>query len=222
MDVDGTAPNRAQFSQQAREWLARIPAKAQIVLGLFLVAAVLLALHTVMAGKDASLHLAFQHTFRSADVSVWIDDDLAYSGKLKGSVKKKFGLIPGSVQGSLSEIVPVTAGIHQIRIRVVSEDGSSQQSSLSGDFARNAVRELSVSARPSGLSLAWLATNAAGSPSGQGWFARYANALFLTIAGSIISAITGFALRELPGHIRARQVEEAVEDPKVHSAVAGQ
>ena len=221
MDVEGKAPNRARVTQQAREWLARIPAKAQIVLGLFLVAAILLGLHTVMAGKDSSLHLALQHTFRSADVSVWIDDDLAYSGKLKGSVKKKFGLIPGSVQGSLSEIVPITAGIHQIRIRVVSEDGSSQQSSLSGDFARDAVRELSASARPSGLSLAWLATNAAGS-AGQSWFARYANALFLTIAGSIISAITGFALRELPGHIRARQVEEAVEDPKAHSAVAGQ
>lgn len=222
MDVEPTAPNRAQLTRQVREWLARIPAKAQIVLGLFLVAAILLAVHTAMAGKDASLHLSLQHAFRSADVSVWVDGDLAYSGKLKGSVKKKFGLIPGSVQGRLSEIVPVSAGTHQVRVRVVSEDGSAQQDSLSGDFIRNAERELSVSARPSGLSLAWLATNAAASSSSQGWFTRYANALFLTIAGSIISAITGFALRELPGHIRSRQIEETVEDPKVHSAAAGQ
>jgi hypothetical protein len=107
----------------------------------FLVAAVLLAVHTVMAGKDASLHQSLQHAFRSADVSVWIDGDLAYSGKLKGSVKKKFGLIPGSVQGRLSEIVPVSAGTHQIRVRVVSEDGTTQQDSLSGDFTRNAERE---------------------------------------------------------------------------------
>jgi hypothetical protein len=218
MDVERTAPSRAQLMRQIRDWLARIPAKAQIVLGLFLVAAVLLAVHTVMAGKDASLRLSLQHAFRSADVSVWIDGDLAYSGKLIGSVKKKFGLIPGSVQGRLSEIVPVSAGTHQIRVRVVSEDGTAQQDSLSGDFVRNAERELSVSARPSGLSLAWLATNTAGSSSSEGWFARYANALFLTIAGSIISAITGFALRELPAHIRERQVEE----PKVHSAAAGE
>jgi hypothetical protein len=27
----------------------------------------------------------------------------------------------------------------------------------------------------------------------------------LTAAGSIISALTGYAVRELPGHIRARQ-----------------
>lgn len=218
MDVEPTAPSRAQLMRQVREWLARIPAKAQIVLGLFLVAAVLLAVHTAMASKDASLHLSLQHAFRSADVSVWIDGDLAYSGKLKGSIKKKFGLIPGSVQGRLSEIVPVSAGIHQIRVCVVSEDGTTQQDSLSGDFARNSERELSVSARPSGLSLAWLARNTAGSSTSQGWFARYAGALFMTIAGSIISAITGFALRELPGHIRARQVEE----PRVHSAAAGE
>ena len=199
MDVERKVPSRAQLMRQTREWLARIPAKAQIILGLFLVAAVLLALHTAMAGKDASLHLSLQHAFRSADVSVWIDGDLAYSGKLKGSVKRKYGLIPGSVQGSLSEIVPVSAGTHQIRVRVESEDGSTQQDSLIGDFARNTERELSVSARPSGLSLAWLATNASGPSSGSGWLARYAGALFVTIGGSIISGLTGFALRELPG-----------------------
>lgn len=220
MDGESTAPIRAQASRrydQSRAWLARLPAQARIILGFFLVAAVLMALHTASTGKDASMHVALQHGFRSADLSLWIDGDLAYSGKLRGSTKKKFGLIPGSVYGRLSEIVPVTAGTHQIRVRVKSEDGSTQQDSLTGDFARNSERELSVSARPNGLSLAWQATNASGPSSGSGWFARYAGALCLTIGGSIISAITGFALRELPAHIRARQSDE----PKVHSTAAG-
>ena len=220
MDWESTARIRAQASQrydQSRAWLVRLPAQARIILGLFLVAAVLVALHTASSGKDASLRLTLQHGFRSADFSLWIDGNLAYSGKLRGSTKKKFGLLPGSVHGRLSEIVPVAPGTHQIRVRVKSEDGSTQQDSLTGDFVRNSERELSVSARPNGLSLAWQATNASGESSGSGWLARYAGALCLTIGGSIISAITGFALRELPGHIRARQSVE----PKVQSTAAG-
>ena len=220
MDWERIAWIRAQASRrydQSRVCLARLPVQARIILGFFLVAAVLLALHTASSGKDASLHFTLQHGFRSADLSLWVDGDLAYSGKLRGSTKKKFGLIPGSVYGRLSEIVPVSPGTHQIRVRVKSEDGSTQQDSLTGDFVRNSERELSVSARPNGLSLAWQATNASGESSGSGWLARYAGALCLTIGGSIISAITGFALRELPAHIRARQSDE----PKVHSTAAG-
>jgi hypothetical protein len=221
MDWERIAQIRAKAVrryEQSRDGLARLPAKARIVLGLFLFAAVLMALHTALSGKDASLHLTLQHGFRSADVSLWIDGDLSYSGKLRGSMKRKFGVIPGSVHGSLSEIVPVSAGTHQIRVRVDEEDGSTQQDSLTGDFARNTERELSVSARPNGLSLAWLATHAPGPSSGSGWLARYAGAVFLTIGGSIVSAVTGFALRELPAHIRARESAE----PKVQSTAAGQ
>jgi hypothetical protein len=103
-----------------------------------------MALHTALSGKVASMHVRVQHGFRSADFSLWIDGDLAYSGKLKGSLKKKFGLIPEFVQGSLSEVVPVSAGTHQIRVQVASENGSAQQDSLVGDFARNTERELFV------------------------------------------------------------------------------
>jgi hypothetical protein len=220
MDGESTAPIRAQASRrydQSRAWLARLPAQARIILGFFLVAAVLMALHTASTGKDSSLHLTLQHGFRSADLSLWVDGDLAYSGKLRGSTKKKFGLIPGSVYGRLSEIVPVSSGTHRIRVQVKAEDGSTQQDSLTGNFVPNSERELSVSARPNGLSLAWQATNASGQQSGSGWFARYAGALCLTIGGSIISAITGFALRELPAHLRARENAE----PKVQSTAAG-
>jgi hypothetical protein len=220
MDSERIAEFRAQALRlyaQSRDWLARLPAKARIVLGLFLFAALLMALHTALTGKDARLHLTVQHGFRTANLSVWIDSDLAYSSKLVGSTKRKFGVIPASVQGSLSDILPVTAGTHQIRVQIESEDGSTQEDRLSGDFGRNTERELSVSARPSGLSLGWRATNAATSSSNSGWLARYAGALFLTVGGSIISALTGFALKELPAHLRTRDPE-----PKTQSTAAAE
>ena len=220
MDQERIARVRVQAGrlyQKGRDWLARMPAKARFMLGFFLFAVVLMALHTALSGKDASLHLKLQHDFRSADLSVWIDGDLAYSATLRGSLKRRFGLIPDSVQGNLSQIVPVSSGTHQVRVRVVSGDEATQEDSITGDFARDTERELSVSARRSGLSLVWQATNTAGPSSGSGWFARYAGTLFLTIAGSIISALTGLALRELPVHIRARQNAET----KVQSTGVG-
>jgi hypothetical protein len=208
----------SKISHSSRAWISDLSFTARIMFGLFFFAALLVALHTALSTKDASLHLTVQHSFRSADISLWIDGDLAYSGKLTGSIKKKFGLIAGSVQGSLSEIVPVSSGIHQIRVQVQPEGGTSQQNTVTGDFAANTERKLSISARPGSLSLAWLGSTTPAPSSGSSWFAHYASALFLTIGGSIVSAITGFALRELPGHIRSRQ-DSAV---KAQSASAGQ
>lgn len=202
------------FCRQALDWLLRLPPKGKVVLGLCLLAAILMALHTALSGSDASLHLAVQHNFRSADLSVWIDDELAYSGTLAGSTRRKLGLIPSSVQGTLSEILPISRGKHQLRVRVVSEDGSTQQDTIAGDFARNTERELSVNARPIGLSLAWRATTTSASSSGSNWFERYAGAMFLTIGGSIISALTGIALKELPKRIRGQGGPAEMSSPE--------
>lgn len=205
----------SKFLLRGYERLRRMPMTARVVLGLFLVAALLMGIHTAIMG-NASLHLKVQHGFRNADLSLWIDGELAYAGKLKGSAKRRLGLIPGSIQGSLSQVVPVTSGNHVIRVRVESDEGSPQEDTLSADFARDTERDLSVWARPSGLTLSWGSTNVAATSFGSAWFSRYASTLFLTIAGSMISALTGFALRELPGHLRARE-----NGAKAQSTAAG-
>jgi hypothetical protein len=91
-----------------------------------------------------------------------VDGDLAFFGKITGSTKKKFGLIPtDSVQGSLSQIIPVRSGQHDIRVRIEPDDAAMQEDSISGGFAHNSQRDLSVSARQSGLSLSWQGTGSA-------------------------------------------------------------
>jgi hypothetical protein len=196
----------ALFYQHARQWAARVPIKARVVLVLFLVAALLMTLHSAFTAKDASLHLKLQHGFHNAQVSVWVDGDFAYSGKVTGSTKKRFGLIPtDSVQGSLSQIIPVRSGPHKVRVRIEPEDATMQEDGISGDFVRNSERNLSVSARQSGFSLSWLGTNIAPAESSSsfGWFSHYAGALLLTIGGSIVSALTGYAIKELPARLRS-------------------
>ncbi len=192
--------------QHVCQWATRLPVKARVLLGLFLVATLLMAIHTALAAKDASLHLKLQHSFHDAEVSVWVDGDLAFSGKITGAPKKKFGLIPtDSVRGTLSQIIPVRSGQRSVRVRIEPNDAAMQEDSISGDFAHNAERGLFVSARPSSLSLSWQGTGSAPveASSSLAWFSRYAGSLLLTIAGSIVSALAGYVIRELPNRLRS-------------------
>jgi len=196
----------ALLYRQGRQWAARVPVKARVVLVLFLVAALLMAVHTALTAKDSSLHLKLQHGFHNAQVSIWVDYDLVYFGKVSGSPRKRFGLIPtDSVQGSLSEIIPARSGHHEVRVRIEPDDATMQEERISGDFVHNSERHLSVSARHSGLSLSWLGTSSARveTSTSFGWISRYAGSLVLTIAGSIISALTGYAIKELPARLRS-------------------
>jgi hypothetical protein len=218
MDLESKAGSRARAVavwQNAHGQFERLPATARVMLGLFLLAALLMAVHTAYWGKDAGLRLRVQHSLRSGQISVWVDGELAYSGSLIGNSKRRFGVIP-AVQGSLSETLPVATGTHQIKVQVVSDSGARERT-ISGDFAHNGQRGLSVNASRDDLSLNWQSLNsqslnsqpqsmgAESSATGQGWFSRYAGTLVMTVAGSIISALAGFALKELPKHLVPRQ-----------------
>src|SRR4029077_1427571 len=134
---------RLLFFRHARQFAAGVPVKVRILLGLFLIAALFLAIHTAITAKNASLHLRLQHDFRNARIAVWVDDDLAYSGKITGSTKKRFGLIPtDSVQGNLSQVIPVRSGQHDIRLRIEPDDSAMQEDSISGDFFNHTERDL--------------------------------------------------------------------------------
>src|SRR5258707_1270161 len=121
----------ALFFRHARQFVAGVPVKVRILLGLFLIAALFMAIHTAITAKNASLHVKLQHEFRNAQVSLWVDDDLTYSGKVTGSTKKRFGLIPtDSVQGNFSQIIPVRSGQRNIRLRIEPDDSPIQEDSI--------------------------------------------------------------------------------------------
>lgn len=200
----------------AMQWVKKLPFKAQIVLAIFLVAAIGLAFRTGFSNKDSSLHLRLQHGYRTARLTVLIDGHRAYSGKLTGYPKKKYLLIGETVEGGLSEVFPISSGAHEILVRVEPGDGTIQEDTISGVFGSKTERDLCVVARRSGITMSWkgdsskeatAASDAApvSTDSGPSWFSRYAGSLFLTVAGSIVSAITGLAFKELPGYLKSRQ-----------------
>src|SRR5207247_6128166 len=81
--------------------IVRIPVSARVLLGFLLLAGILMGVHTALADKDASLRLKVQHGFRTAQFSMWIDGDLAYSGKLIVFPARLFGFILRLIQSSL-------------------------------------------------------------------------------------------------------------------------
>ncbi|HVO64682.1 MAG TPA: hypothetical protein VMT53_27420 [Terriglobales bacterium] len=201
----------APLWSRSRQWLLALPFKAQIVLTVFVLAALLSALHTALSGKDSSLHLRLQHGFRSAQLTVLIDGRKVYSGKLVGYSKKKYVLVGETVEGSLSQVFPVSSGTHDVLVRVEPGDGTVQEENLSGVFVSGVGRTLSITARHSGLTMSWAGESEAASTevpteaSGPSWFSKYAGSLFLTVIGSIASALTGFAIKELPGYLRREE-----------------
>jgi hypothetical protein len=208
--------------QSSRAWerlwmrAVKAPKEFWVIGALCLLVLVLVGLHTVFSKKTAILRVRVQHSFRTAQIMVQVDDETAYSGKLTGTMHRKFGLLPEGISGSWSQGIPVTAGRHRVSVRVVGDDGSDHVDNTAATFPKGGERELDVVARHADLSANWSgggnavsagpATLAESQPS---FFSRYASGFLLTIAGSIVSALSGYAIREIPARLRAKNPRSA-------------
>ncbi len=93
---------------------------------------------------SCQLGIAVKHHFMTADLSVWIDDHASYNHSLRGATRKRVVFFKG-VEGYLSDVVQLTPGEHQIRVRVLSADGSyDESSSILGTFAAGTEKLLTV------------------------------------------------------------------------------
>ena len=86
--------------------LATAPKEFWVASSLCGIVVVLVGLHTAFSQKDAILRVRVQHSFRSAQLTVLVDNETAYSGKLSGSVHKKFGFLSDGIQGNWSQGIP--------------------------------------------------------------------------------------------------------------------
>ena len=230
MQIPEFQARRAQFTSACETLRRRVqtaPRQAYVAAGLCLLVVLLVGLHTAFSQKTAILRVHVQHSFRAAHMDVLVDDETTYSGKLTGVPHKKFGLLPEGIQGSSLQSIPVTPGPHRISVRVVGDDGSNHVDNSAAKFVKGSERELLVNARHTDLRTTWAgdsdAVSASLAPtpldSQPSWLKHYASALFLTVAGSIVSALCGYAIREVPGWLRNRTLEQ--KPPVTETAPAG-
>jgi len=106
--------------------------------------------------KFATLQIRSSHSFRAADISVWVDDKLAHEGKLAGVVRKSW--FRTTVYGNFSATLRVPVGSRVVRVRVHSPgEGYDQTREVKEDFVENDERTLVLGFTPKGrnLRLSW-------------------------------------------------------------------
>jgi serine/threonine-protein kinase len=90
---------------------------------------------TVPSVPPAVLDIEVAHKFSEAELSIWVDDTLAYTHQLEGSDKKRM-VVFHKVEGHEFHAVQIAPGKHSVRVRVESgTDSYDQSSTVDGDFA---------------------------------------------------------------------------------------
>lgn len=119
------------------------PRTYAVVLGLVLLVGFLVLLGEM--GPTAALRVQCQHSFRSAELTIWADGDRIFRGELTGAVKERFGGLLKSVEGSFARTVEVPAGRRIIRVRVSAPDeGYEQAREIEGEFVENGQKSLHI------------------------------------------------------------------------------
>jgi serine/threonine protein kinase len=108
------------------------------------------------AVADSTLDISIAHNFQSADISLWVDDQLAYDHSLRVQARKRWNPFRKTVQET--ETVRLVPGKHRLRVRVRSSPEKYEQSAtISGSFAKGhpAILQINFEKRTKDIHLAW-------------------------------------------------------------------
>jgi hypothetical protein len=92
---------------------------------------------------DSTLDIEIEHRFSEADLSIWVDDKLAFNQPLRGQAKKHWNPFRGNVKET--ESVRIASGKHRVRIRVRSTPEKYEQTeTIVGSFTKNHPATLTI------------------------------------------------------------------------------
>jgi serine/threonine protein kinase len=98
----------------------------------------------------AMLEIEVEHKFAEANLSIWVDDQLAFTHALEGTDKKRL-VVFHHVQGHEFHAIQISPGKHQLRVQVTSDAANSPQSAtVAGDFATGTEQMLHIQFGKSG------------------------------------------------------------------------
>ena len=138
-----------------------------------------------MAGDSALLRVRFQ-TPQHTKISLWVDDELAYS------------IVASDSTDRLQPLIAISPGRHSIRVLMELDQGGVQEQRFISDFSIERQKELLLHFRGSEFILAWGVPSSLAGTVGSGWLGSSFGTLFLTIAGCIISGLTGKLVQDIP------------------------
>ena len=190
----------------AWEKIQRLPRKQRLagaVLAMLLIGFLIFSFTT---SDSTKLNIVCQHNFRSAELSIWIDSNLVYSGNVSGSVKKRFGWLGSSKGKGLYKTVNVPSGRHTLQVRVnAAAERYDQTKTMAVAFAENQDNSLSISAGNRGLYLMSRGSaNISVESDSSTSYGKYVSSVLISLFGSGMSAAIAFLVQEFLRSQKAR------------------
>jgi hypothetical protein len=169
-----------------------------------------LVLYTTLSTSSATLNLVCRHNFRSAELSVFIDEKLIHTQQISGLAKKRFGLFDTRIEGSFSKSVAVPAGEHVVQVRLRSaEDAFDQTRQSEINLLPGKDATIVVSTQRGGMSLVYQGLPVAATNDTVFGYFTYLRTVLVTIFGSAISAAIGFVVQDF---LRSRKTSCPVQN----------
>jgi len=173
----------------------------------------------LLRADSASFRVSVQHSFRSAKLNLFVDDQLVLARDL--SITKKRLNIFGHAQGVFSHSVRISAGQHRVRMHIWEPNGSYNQTrENSVEFARDPEAHLQViCGSRGGMALNWdnlaepsqeYGTTPVSSKASASSLPKYLISVFLSLLWTGGSALVGFYLQE---YMRSRRRAQGLGAP---------
>jgi hypothetical protein len=167
----------------------------------------------------ATLTVAGRHSFRQAEISIWVDGDLKSKFEVSGSARKKLGVFQ-KIDGSFSRSLRVGAGEHTVRVRVHAlPDGGEIVRQCQANVQSGTESAVYVNADRGVLSLGFASGASRSKPepeSSSSGYVKMMQSVLMAIAGSALSATVGFLVQDF---LKARKGTNAqAQAPSANSA----
>ena len=104
---------------------------------------------TATSITPAMLDIEVDHKFAEANLSIWVDQQLAFTHALQG-VDKKHLVVFHRVEGHEFHALQIPPGKHLLRVQVTSDSKSEHAGTLQGDFASGIEKMLRIQFNKSG------------------------------------------------------------------------
>ena len=187
-----------------RSPLHKIPRKAYLIALLLVLAIALFTWRFTLLGETATLRLKVQHSFKSADIVIFVDGESRYSGKLSGTSKRRFGF-RNNAEGTFLHTLHLHPGRHLVRVQVKSpSDGYSETNEMMVEIGPDRERQLAVTADRRNPTLRMMAqtTDSMATAAAPTWYQSYFTSLSLTLSGTVVSMLFGYLIQQFVGLFR--------------------
>jgi len=174
-----------------------IPPKARLAVCFGSVVLIPLAIYTYLSNGHEDLNLICRHNLQSAELTVIVDGEVAFSDQISGTVKKRFGFLDKKVEGTLSKSLSIPLGKHTVRVSMKSmPEHFDQTKQVAVNLVSGQVATVTITAQRGDLSLAYqgapvISDKGIGSASSSSVWS-----ILITAIGSVGSAAIGFMVQE--------------------------